>query len=62
MRSSLSWSGSTAASPSTVVTTTGKKQIRTITISLGNRPKPSRNTSSGAITAIGTAWEPTVSG
>ena len=62
VRSSLSWSGSTAARPSTVVTSTGKKQISTITASLGNTPKPHQKTSSGAITAIGTACEPTASG
>ena len=62
MRSSFSWSRSTASSPSTVVTSTGKKQISTITTSLGNTPNPHQNTSSGAITAIGTAWEPIASG
>ena len=62
VRSSLSFSGSLAVSPSTVVTSTGKKQINTITASLGRMPNPHQNTSSGAITAIGTAWEPIASG
>ena len=62
VRSSLSWSGSTAARPSTVVTSTGKKQISAITTSFGKIPKPHQNTSSTPITGIGTACEPTASG
>ena len=54
--------GRPRASPSTVVTSTGKKQISAITTSFGNTPKPHQKTSSGAITAIGTACEPTASG
>ena len=55
-------SGSTEASPSTVVTSTGKKQISAITTSFGKIPKPHQNTSSTPITGIGTACEPTASG
>src|SRR5208282_6287115 len=62
VRSSLRCSGSTEASPSTVVTSTGKKQISAITTSFGNSPKPHQNTSSTPITGIGTACEPTASG
>ena len=40
----------------------GKKQISAITTSLGKSPKPHQKTSGRAITAIGTAWEPTASG
>ena len=54
--------GVDGAKPSTVVTSTGKKQISAITTSLGKIPKPHQKTSSGAITAIGTACEPTASG
>ena len=45
-----------------MVTTTGKKQITPMTASLGRTPKPHQNTSSGATTTIGTAWEATSSG
>src|ERR1700722_11253312 len=62
VRSSLGCSGSTAASPSTVVTTTGKKQISAITSSFGNSPKPHQNTSSTPTAGSGTAGEPTSSG
>ena len=62
MRISFSWSGSTEASASTVVTSTGKKQISAITTSFGKMPKPHQNTSSTPITGIGTACEPTASG
>ncbi len=40
----------------------GKKQMTTITASLGSSPKPHQNTSSGAKITIGTACEPTASG
>ena len=44
------------------MTSTGKKQISTITASFGSMPKPHQKTSSGAITATGIACEPTASG
>ena len=62
MRSSLSWSGSTERSASSVVTTTGKKQTSAMIASLGTIPKPNQTTSSGAMTTIGTACEATSSG
>ena len=62
VRSSFARSGSSEASPSIVVTSTGKKQIRAITTSFGKIPNPHQNTSSTPITGIGTACEPTASG
>ena len=62
VRMSFSCSGSTAASPSTVVTSTGKKQMRAMIASFGKMPNPHQNTSSTPITGIGSACEPTASG
>ena len=57
MRSSLSWSGSTRPSASSVVTTIGKKQTSAMIASFGTIPKPNQTTSSGAMITIGTVWE-----
>ena len=62
VRMSLSWSGSTERSASSVVTTTGKKQTSAMIASLGTIPKPNHTTSSGAMMTIGTACEATSSG
>jgi len=48
--------------PATVVTSTGKKQMRAMIASFGKMPNPHQNTSSTPITGIGSACEPTASG
>ena len=46
----------TARSPTTVLTSTGKKTIRAQISTLENKPGPNQITSSGAIATTGTAW------
>ena len=62
VRISLISSGSTAASPASVVTTIEKNDTSAITTSLGRMPNPSQNTSSGAMIGIGIVCEATNSG
>ena len=62
MRISLISSGSTAASPASVVTTIEKKDTSAITTSFGRMPNPSQKTSSGAMIGIGIVCEPISNG
>ena len=62
MRISLSSSGSTRASASSVVTAIGKNETSPMITSFGAMPKPSHTTSSGATITIGIVCEATSSG
>src|SRR5579884_1917381 len=62
VRMTLVKSRSTLWNPSTVLTTTGKKQTRHTTTNRGRTVNPNRTSSTGASAITGTVWEAITSG